>query len=57
MWVKCKDRQPERYGEYLVLRRMYGGRTRVESCIWDGGSWISPAQTILTGVESWWADA
>ena len=56
MWVKCKDRQPGKFGEYLVLRRLYGGRTLVDSCIWDAGCWISTAQTILDGVEGWWAD-
>ena len=63
MWVKCSERQPEKWGEYRVIRRGLGKRPRYEDlCRWTppgsntDGYWINSRCTIIQTVEEWWEE-
>lgn len=63
MWINCEERQPERWGEYRVLRRGLGRRPAYEDrCKWSPpvnaspGYWINSKSTIITTVIAWWEE-
>ena len=35
-WIKCCERQPDKYGRYRVIRRVRSGRTEEDEYLWCG---------------------
>ena len=52
-WVKCDERQPERYGRYRVIRRVRSGRTEEDEYLWNGSSWVTHGYALSKAVEEW----
>ena len=55
-WIKCCERQPERYGRYKVIRRVRSGKTEQDEYLWNGGSWVTHKNSLSNAVNSWWEE-
>ena len=63
MWVKFSERQPDKGGEYRVMRRGLRKRPKYEDrCEWTPpinathGYWINSRGVVIQTVEEWWEE-
>lgn len=53
MWIDCRERQPERYGQYRVIRRTRGGKTEEDVYLWNGSGWVTHGYCLSQAVQTW----
>lgn len=55
--VQDAQRQPEREGEYAVMRRGIGGRpSYLDKAAWQNGKWHNSRGTVISSVSLWWEE-
>ena len=52
-WIKCAERQPERYGRYKVIRRVRSGKHEQDEYLWCGSYWVTHGGGPSKAVEEW----
>ena len=52
-WIKCTERQPDKYGRYQVIRRVRFGKTEQDEYLWNGSSWVTHGYALSRAVEAW----
>lgn len=52
-WIKCAERQPDKYGRYKVIRRVRSGKTERDEYLWCGSYWVTHGGGPSKAVEEW----
>ncbi len=52
-WVKCLDREPAKYGEYLVIHRTRGRSYTYDTYLYNGANWVTRGNSLSWAVEAW----
>lgn len=55
-WIHCEERQPPKYGTYLIIKRSRSRRMDYDEYLWNGSGWVTHGHSLSYAVEAWFEE-